>query len=50
MPLEELDIYFDDLTKDCQERILKHFKIKDPKEANWDVVPITSIPCDKLEE
>lgn len=36
-----LDIYFRDFTPETQEAILETAGIRDPKEANWDVFPIT---------
>ncbi len=38
-----MDIYFDDFKPATQQRILAEAGIKDPKEANWDVFPITQI-------
>jgi len=45
----DLDIMFDDLTEECQKRVLKHFGVSSPEEMNWDVFPFTSIPVDKEE-
>lgn len=39
-----VEIYFDDLTEKCQKEILEVFGIDDPKEMNWDVMPIAEIP------
>jgi len=36
-------IYFDDLKKECQDKLLKFYKVKDPKDMNWDVIPITTL-------
>ena len=36
------DIYFSDLDKDAQTRLLKEVGISDPKEENWDLFPITT--------
>lgn len=38
-----MEIYFSDLTEKAQKRLLKAAGIKDPKETNWDVFPITEI-------
>jgi len=38
-----MDLMFSDLKEDAQKRILELFNIKDPREMNWDVVPITVI-------
>ena len=38
-----LDIYFKDFTPVTQTTILEAAGISDPKEANWDVIPITII-------
>jgi len=38
-----IEIYFDDLTKEAQKKILEQAGITDPAEANWDVVPICEI-------
>ena len=35
-----MEIYFDDLTVEAQERLMTEAGIKDPAEANWDVLPI----------
>lgn len=38
-----MDIYFNDFNKETQDEILKLAGILEPKEANWDTMPITSI-------
>lgn len=38
--MEELEIYFRDLTPDTQKAILELFGIESPGEANWDCFPI----------
>ena len=38
----EYEIYFSDLNEETQKELLELMKIKDPKEMNWDVFPITS--------
>jgi hypothetical protein len=34
---------FDDLKEEKQKEILEAFKVKDKKEMNWDIFPITTI-------
>ena len=38
-----VEIYFNNLDTDTQEELLTLFGIDDPKEMNWDTVPITEI-------
>lgn len=38
--MEELEIYFRDLTPDTQKAVLELFGIESPGEANWDYFPI----------
>lgn len=38
-----IEIYFWDLVPETQDAILDAAGISDPKEANWDVFPITII-------
>ena len=48
MSVEHLDLmFYEDLTEECQKRILKHFNVNSAEEMNWDVFPVTSIPVDK---
>jgi hypothetical protein len=35
-----MEIFFDDFKPGVQEEILKMFNINDPKEMNWDTIPI----------
>ena len=37
-------IYFRDLKEDIQKELLEENGISDPKELNWDIVPIAVIP------
>ena len=39
----DFEIFFSDLTEDCQERMCKAFKTEANKE-NWDVIPVAMIP------
>lgn len=41
--MQKVEIYFDNLVKETQKEMLKLFKVKDPEEMNWDVVPIDII-------
>lgn len=34
-------LFYSDLTTDAQKEILEKARIKNPKELNWDVYPIT---------
>ena len=36
-----MEIYFNDLTKDAQTRLLKEAGVKGPEEMNWNVFPVT---------
>ncbi len=45
-----MNIYFSDLNKDCQERLLKLKRIESPEEMNWDVFPLFEIPQGDYEE
>lgn len=46
-----MNIYFSDLNKDAQARLMKEAGIGDPKEANWDVdiVPLAEVNVSGLE-
>jgi len=39
----EIGIYFHELGKEIQERILELFEISRPEEMNWDVLPVFTI-------
>ena len=45
-----IEIYFDDLKEEVQKQILEQAGIKDPAEANWDVLPICSFEINPEEE
>lgn len=38
--MENLEIYFRDLTPEAQKAVLKLFRIESPDEANWEQFPI----------
>ena len=38
-----IEIYFEDLSEAKQKELLKAAGIKEPKEANWDIFPITEV-------
>lgn len=40
---DTMEIYFSDLKQETQEEILDTVGISNPKELNWDVVPLTTI-------
>lgn len=40
------EIYFSDLNETAQQELLKQAGIKDYTEANWDIIPITTICLD----
>jgi len=41
--LTEFEIYWKDLTKDCQRRLLDAGGLKTPEEANWGYWPIATV-------
>lgn len=42
----EFEIYWDDLTEDCQKALLKAAGVKSPKEEMWDRFPVTIVYLD----
>ena len=42
--VEQFEIYFEDLKESVQKDLLRMFNISDPKQNNWDVMPISQIP------
>lgn len=40
-----MDLYFSDLIKEAQIRLLVELGLSSCSEANWDVFPITTIDC-----
>jgi len=47
--VENLEIYFSDLTEDAQRRYLEFFGIETPEEANVDVVPIFELNAGEMD-
>lgn len=45
--MNELDIYFGDLTPDAQAEFLEFKHLSEPSEGNYDVFPITTLTSDK---
>jgi hypothetical protein len=45
-----MEIMFTDLTEDAQKRLLEASGIKDPKDMNWDVFPVTYVLTDEDEK
>lgn len=41
---EAFDVFFDDLTAECQRKLLSFLSIKSPDELNLDTFPIFQIP------
>ncbi len=48
MPQETIELFYDDLSREKQQEILKLFKIKSPDEISWDVFPI-AVVCFEIE-
>jgi hypothetical protein len=46
---ESMEIFWTDFTPEAHQRILEFFSIEHPKEANWDVFPVTCIVSDEGE-
>jgi len=42
--MEDLEIYFSDLTPEAQKKVLEFYRISSPEEANLDVMPLAVIP------
>ena len=47
---EGFEIYYSDLNDESQRELLEFFGIKDPKEMNWDVVPLATIYDEDLDK
>lgn len=45
-----IDIYWEDLTKEAQERVKQKLGISDPREGNWDIIPFDVLLFYKDEE
>lgn len=41
---DDLEIYFEDLSKEAQNFLLDMYGISKPEDLNWDTVPIAIIP------
>lgn len=41
--MKKIDIYFNDVSEELQKEFLEAAGISDPKEANWDTFPVTTI-------
>ena len=48
--MNQVEIYFDDLSKKKQDEILKASGLSSPSDANWDVFPITVVDFETEEE
>jgi hypothetical protein len=42
--MDEFEIYFKDLNEQTQLGLLMMAGVKDPKDMNWDVFPVASVP------
>ena len=47
--LKEFEIYWKDLSNDCQERLAKFLDLEANDDNNWEFIPITSI-CFEIED
>lgn len=45
-----MEIYFSNFNEETQKAILEMAGISDPKEANWDVFPITFIDIERCDD
>jgi hypothetical protein len=48
--MEEVKIYFADLSKDKQEELLEAYDAEGPEEMNWDYFPVAIVPIEEKEE
>ena len=46
--LNVIEIHFSDFTPETQKRLLRGYKISDPKEVNWDVFPVFTLYPDLI--
>ena len=46
----KVEIYFRNLDKETQEALLELYGISDPREMNWDILPIDIIEEPEIEE
>lgn len=44
--LDQMEIFFEDLIPEAQERVLKFYRISGPVEANLDIVPLAVLTYD----
>ena len=42
-------IFFNDLTEEAQDRVLKAYDLERPEEMNWDVFPLVELPIPQEE-
>ena len=45
--MKTVEIYFEDLSTDVQEQLLKAFDVEHPKQMNWDTLPVTVITVEE---
>lgn len=45
-----MDIMFDDLKEDAQQRLLEEAGVDSPEEKGWDTEPVAIIDLDEVEE
>ena len=48
--IPKVEIYFHNLDKETQQALLELYNVKDPRDMNWDVVPIDIIEEPEFEE
>jgi len=48
MPQETIELFYNDLSREKQQEILKLLKIKSPDDMNWDVFPV-AVVCFEIE-
>lgn len=46
--MEDFELYFRDLTKEAQKRLLQACQMKNPRQLNWDVIPLALIAVDEI--
>lgn len=46
--MKKFEVYFSDLNKDAQKRLMELVKIEDSKEMNWDIYPLTILEFDEV--
>ena len=45
--MRSFEVFYKDLTNEAKKRLLETFDMKDEKEANWDVFPMTIIDIEE---